>query len=222
MILSKNVESFYKKHKEEILKLVAKDQNKPIGFDELEYSFVDMLGRRYYSFPEATALPIERLAKLEEYKVLMSSGLHNGVIEELTNAMDNILSNIVNSGLETEVKKNSSKNLANLGMLINEIKERQKIFIPIELFYAFLSCQLVREDESPYVFNESIHKDKILALMELNEKNGGFFFGQKELSLLKNLLNMQEEEWNEYWQTSMEHHRYRRKALEIYLSEKKL
>lgn len=222
MILSKDVESFYKKHKEEILKLVAKDQNKPIGFDELEYSFVDMLGRRYYSFPEATALPIERLAKLEEYKVLMSSGLHNGVIEELTNAMDNILSNIVNSGLETEVKKNSSKNLANLGMLINEIKERQKIFIPIELFYAFLSCQLVREDESPYVFNESIHKDKIVALMELNEKNGGFFFGQKELSLLKNLLNMQEEEWNEYWQTSMEHHRYRRKALEIYLSEKKL
>lgn len=222
MILSKNVESFYKKHKEEILKLVAKDQNKPIGFDELEYSFVDMLGRRYYSFPEATALPIERLAKLEEYKVLMSSGLHNGVIEELTNAMDNILSNIVNSGLETEVKKNSSKNLANLGMLINEIKERQKIFIPIELFYAFLSCQLVREDESPYVFNESIHKDKIIALMELNEKNGGFFFGQKELSLLRNLLNMQEEEWNEYWQTSMEHHRYRRKALEIYLSEKKL
>lgn len=222
MILSKNVESFYKKHKEEILKLVAKDQNKPIGFDELEYSFVDMLGRRYYSFPEATALPIERLAKLEEYKVLMSSGLHNGVIEELTNAMDNILSNIVNSGLETEVKKNSSKNLANLGMLINEIKERQKIFIPIELFYAFLSCQLVREDESPYVFNESIHKDKIVALMELNEKNGGFFFGQKELSLLTNLLNMQEEEWNEYWQTSMEHHRYRRKALEIYLSEKKL
>lgn len=222
MILSKNVESFYKKHKEEILKLVAKDQNKPIGFDELEYSFVDMLGRRYYSFPEATALPIERLAKLEEYKVLMSSGLHNGVIEELTNAMDNILSNIVNSGLETEVKKNSSKNLANLGMLINEIKERQKIFIPIELFYAFLSCQLVREDESPYVFNESIHKDKIVSLMELNEKNGGFFFGQKELSLLRNLLNMQEEEWNEYWQTSMEHHRYRRKALEIYLSEKKL
>ncbi len=222
MILSKDVESFYKKHKEEILKLVAKDQNKPIGFDELEYSFVDMLGRRYYSFPEATALPIERLAKLEEYKVLMSSGLHNGVIEELTNAMDNILSNIVNSGLETEVKKNSSKNLANLGMLINEIKERQKIFIPIELFYAFLSCQLVREDESPYVFNESIHKDKIVALMELNEKNGGFFFGQKELSLLTNLLNMQEEEWNEYWQTSMEHHRYRRKALEIYLSEKKL
>lgn len=222
MILFKDVESFYKKHKEEILKLVAKDQNKPIGFDELEYSFVDMLGRRYYSFPEATALPIERLAKLEEYKVLMSSGLHNGVIEELTNAMDNILSNIVNSGLETEVKKNSSKNLANLGMLINEIKERQKIFIPIELFYAFLSCQLVREDESPYVFNESIHKDKIVALMELNEKNGGFFFGQKELSLLRNLLNMQEEEWNEYWQTSMEHHKHRRKALEIYLLGKEL
>lgn len=218
MIISKNVESFYKKHKQELLKLIAIDQNKPMGLDELEYSFVDLLGRRYYSFPEATSLPIERLGKLEEYKVLMSSGLHKGVVDEITGAMEDILSKIVNSGLDNEVKKYSSKNLANLGVLINELKERQKIFIPIELFYAFLACQLVREDENPYGFNEEIHKDKILALMELNEKNGGFFFGQKELNQLKNLLNMQEDEWNEYWQTSMEHHRARRKALLTYLS----
>jgi hypothetical protein len=222
MIISKNVESFYNKHKEELLKLIAKDQNKPLGFDEMEYAFVDMKGRKYYSFSEATALPIERLGKLEEYKVLMSSGLHNGVVSEITEAMEDIVSKIVNSGLDQEVKKNSSKNLANLGLLINELKERQKIFIPIELFYAFLSCQLVREDENPYVFNESIHKDKIVSLMELNEQNGGFFFGQRELNLLKNLLNMQEEEWNEYWLTSMAHHKHRRKALEIYLSGKEL
>ena len=218
MIISKNVESFYKQHKQELLKLIAIDQNKPLGLDELEYSFVDLLGRRYYSFPEATSLPIERLGKLEEYKVLMSSGLHKGVVDEITSAMEDILSKIVNSGLDNEVKKNSSKNLANLGVLINELKERQKIFIPIELFYAFLACQLVREDENPYAFNEAIHKDKIVSLMELNEKNGGFFFGQKELNQLINLLNMQEEEWNEYWQTSMEHHRARRKALLTYLS----
>jgi hypothetical protein len=218
MIISKNVESFYKKHKQELLKLIAIDQNKPMGLDELEYSFVDLLGRRYYSFPEATSLPIERLGKLEEYKVLMSSGLHKGVVDEITGAMEDILSKIVNSGLDNEVKKHSSKNLANLGVLINELKERQKIFIPIELFYAFLACQLVREDENPYGFNEEIHKDKIVSLMELNEKNGGFFFGQKELNQLKNLLNMQEEEWNEYWQTSMEHHKARRKALLTYLS----
>lgn len=222
MIITKSVETFYEKHKEEILKMVAKDQNKPLGFDEMEYSFVDIQGRKYYSFTEATSLPIERLAKLEEYKILMSSGLHKGVIDELTNYMEDILSKIVNTGLENEVKKNSSKNIANLGMLINEIKERQKTFIPIELFYAFLSCQLVREDENPYVFNDSIHKDKIVALMGLNELNGGFFFGQKELTLLKNLLNMSEEEWNEYWQTSMEYHRNRIRGLEIYLSEKEL
>lgn len=222
MIIAKSVESFYEKHKSELLKLIAKDQNKPIGFDEMEFSFIDLDGKKYYSFREATSLPIERLGKLEEYKVLMSSGLHKGVIDELTNYMEEILSKIVNSGLDVEVKKNSSKNIANLGMLINEIKERQKTFIPIELFYAFLSCQLVREDENPYVFNESIHKEKIVALMSLNEVNGGFFFGQKELSQLRNLLNMPEEEWNEYWQTSMVHHRTRIRALEIYLSEKEL
>lgn len=222
MIIAKSVESFYEKHKSELLKLMAKDQNKPIGFDEMEFSFIDLDGKKYYSFREATSLPIERLGKLEEYKVLMSSGLHKGVIDELTTYMEEILSKIVNSGLDVEVKKNSSKNIANLGMLINEIKERQKTFIPIELFYAFLACQLVREDENPYVFNESTHNQKIVALMSLNEVNGGFFFGQKELNQLKNLLSMQEEEWNEYWQTSMAHHKARIKALEIYLSEKEL
>ena len=218
MIISKNLKSVYENNKQEILKLVAKDQNKPIGFDEMEYSFVDLDGRKYYSFPEATALPIERLGKLEEYKVLMSSGLHKGIVDELIGYMEETLNKIVNGGLEHEVKKNSSKNIANLGLILNEFKERQNLFIPIELFYAFLSCQLVREDESPYVFNDSIHKDKIISLMALNEQNGGFFFGQKELNLLKNLLNMSEVEWEEYWQLSKVHHQQRRKALEIYLS----
>lgn len=219
MIISKNIKSVYDKHKEEFLKLVALDQNKPIGFDEMEYSFVDLEGKKYYSFPEATALPIVRLAKLEEYKILMSSGLSNGVISELCGHMDTILGTIVNSGLETEVKKNSSKNIANLGMLITEIKERQKTFIPIELFYAFLACQLVREDENPYVFNEQIHLDKCARLIDLNEKIGGFFFGQKELRMLQNLSTMSADEWIEYWQNSMEYHRRRSLALMKVISE---
>jgi hypothetical protein len=220
MIIAKNLQSVYKNNKEELLKLVAKDQNKPIGFDELEYSFIDLQGKKYYSFPEATALPIERLAKMEEYKVYMSSGLHNQAITEITDYMQSILEKIVNSGIDNEVKKNSSKNIGDLGMLIRELKERQKTFIPIEIYYAFLAIQLVREDENPYVFNNSVHNSKIAALMDLNEQNGGFFFGQRESKQLQSWLNMSETEWSEYWENSMEYHRIKLKALEIYLSNK--
>jgi len=220
MIIAKNLQSVYKNNKEELLKLIAKDQNKPIGFDELEYSFIDLQGKKYYSFPEATALPIERLAKMEEYKVYMSSGLHNQAITEITDYMQSILEKIVNSGIDNEVKKNSSKNIGDLGMLIRELKERQKTFIPIEIYYAFLAIQIVREDENPYMFNNSVHNSKIAALMDLNEINGGFFFGQRESKQLQSWLNMSETEWSEYWENSMEYHRIKLKALEIYLSNK--
>ena len=220
MIIAKNLQSVYKNNKEELLKLVAKDQNKPIGFDELEYSFIDLQGKKYYSFPEATALPIERLAKMEEYKVYMSSGLHNQAITEITDYMQSILEKIVNSGIDNEVKKNSSKNIGDLGMLIRELRERQKTFIPIEIYYAFLAIQLVREDENPYMFNNSVHNSKIASLMDLNEINGGFFFGQRESKQLQSWLNMSETEWSEYWENSMEYHRIKLKALEIYLSNK--
>lgn len=219
MIIAKNLKSVYEKHKQEIHKLVALDQNKPIGFDELEYSFSDLQGRKYYSFPESTSLPIERLAKIEECKALMSSGLHHGTIQEICGLMDEILSKIVNTGLDNEVKKHGSKNIGKLSVLIKELQEREKTFIPIELFYAFLSHQLVREDENPYVVNNSIHLDKIASLMDLNEKIGGFFFGQKELKLLRNLLNLSESEWNEYWQASKLYHQARSKALKTFLFE---
>jgi hypothetical protein len=134
--------------------------------------------------------------------------------------MESILGKIVNSGLDNEVKKNSSKNIGDLGMLIRELKERQKTFIPIEIYYAFLAIQLVREDENPHIFNNSVHNSKIAALMDLNEQNGGFFFGQKESKQLQSWLNMSEAEWNEYWQNSMEYHRIKLKALETYLSTK--
>ena len=220
MIIAKNLQSVYKNNKEELLKLIAKDQNKPMGFDELEYSFIDLQGKKYYSFPEATALPIERLAKMEEYKVYMSSGLHNQAITEITDYMQSILEKIVNSGIDNEVKKNSSKNIGDLGMLIRELKERQKTFIPIEIYYAFLAIQLVREDENPHIFNNSVHNSKIAALMDLNEQNGGFFFGQKESKQLQSWLNMLEPEWSEYWENSMVFHKIRTKALETYLSTK--
>lgn len=220
MIIARDLESLYKKHKDELDKIVARNQSRPIGFDELEFAFLDLNGKKYYSFPEATSIPMVRLGKLEEYKVLMSSGLHNGLVNELTEHMDKILANIVNSGLDVEVKKNSSKNIANLGMLITELRERSKTFVPVELMFAFLSAQLVREDENPYTFNEQIHIDKIAQLQAINEEFGGFFFGRKELKQLIDLQNISADEWSEYWQRSLVHHRIRQQALNDYLSDK--
>lgn len=217
MILAKDLKSVYENHKDELMKMVAKDQNKPIGFEDLVYSFSDLDGKKYYSFTESTNLPIERLAKLEEYQVLMTSGLHNGRIDEITTYMDNILSSVVNTGLDDEVKKKSSKNLAKLGLLIQELKTAKDNFIPVELFYSMLAVQLVREDENIYSINDTTIHEKVIAFQKLSESNGGFFFGLKELKLVQSLSAMSENEWNEYWKQSKQYHEARKKALRTYL-----
>lgn len=205
-----NLQSFYNKKKSELTKLVALDQN--IAFDRsaMEYCLVDLQGKKYYSFPESLALPLERLGKIEEFKIWMASGLHEETINLICDQMEKILSEGIKDG----------KGTANIGMLIAELRDRQKMALPIELFYNYLAIQLIREDENPEVYNNQIHLEKIYALKELNEQTGGFFFGLKELNQLQRLLNMSASEWNEYWQNSIIQHQNRLKALMIVLQEK--
>lgn len=198
-----NLQSFYNKKKSELTKLVALDQN--IAFDRsaMEYCLVDLQGKKYYSFPESLALPLERLGKIEEYLQWITSGLTGDTIAFLCDEMDKLLSD----GLKT------GKNASKIGLIVAEIKSRKEMAIPVELMYNLLAVQIIREDENPEVFNQQIHLEKIIALKELNEQTGGFFFGLKELKALQNLFNMSPEQWKDYWERSIIAHRIRLEAL---------
>lgn len=204
MIIHKgNLQSFYEKHKTEITKLVALDQNTSFDIGSMEYCLVDLSGKKYYSFPESLALPLERMGKIEEYLQWITSGLTGDTISFLCDEMDKLLSD----GLKT------GKNASKIGLIISEIRGRKEMAIPVELMYNLLAVQLIREDENPEVFNNQIQIEKIIALKELNEQTGGFFFGLKELKQLQNLFNMSPEEWSNYWERSITQHRIRLEAL---------
>lgn len=205
-----NLQSLYNKKKTEFSKLVALDQNTSFDIGQMEYSLVDLNGKKYYSFPETLAIPLERLGKIEEYLQWITSGLTGDSLEFLCNEMDKLLSEGLKNG----------KNAGMLGMIIIEIKHRKNMAIPVELMYNLLAVQLIREDENPEVFNNHIHLEKIVALKELNEKTGGFFFGLKELKKLQSLLDMSPEKWSEYWEASIVQHRIRLEALMTVLQGK--
>lgn len=203
-------EKYYKHYKEEVKKLVALDQNVPFDIGSMEFTLYDLLGKKYYSFPESTAIPMERLAKIEEFKVWMSCGLHAGSIELICEQMEKILSDGIKNG----------KGTAQIGLLISELRTRKEMSIPIELFYNYLAVQLVREDEKPEVFNNQIHLEKIVALQDMTKETGSFFFGLKELKMLRNWSDMSEDEWDSYWANSIKLHQNRLQALMTVLQEK--
>lgn len=204
-----NLESLYKKRKTDLNKLFALDQHLKTDIGSLEYCMTDLMGKKYYSFPENLALPLERLGKVEEFKIWMSSGLHTESLELICSNMEKILSEGIKDG----------KGTAMIGLFIAELRERKNMAIPVELFYNYLAVQLIREDENIDVFNNQIHLEKIIALKEVNEQMGGFFFGLRELKMLQNLLNMSAEEWNSYWESSIIQHRNRLQALMTVLQQ---
>jgi len=76
MIFKKlTVEQYYELHKEELLKIFASQQSKPLIHADLEQCFVDRNGKRYFRFPDSVSLPIERLGERDKLMMWMSAGL---------------------------------------------------------------------------------------------------------------------------------------------------
>src|SRR3990167_5295698 len=122
-----------------------------IPHSKLELCFTDSCGCKYYKFPEAMTLPVERFGKLQEFMMWMSAGLTSTELDTLLDEADKALM----SGLTT------GKNASKIGFVLTQIRERKTMVIHTDLLYNFLAVQVIREDEQAEHFNNAIHLDKI-------------------------------------------------------------
>src|SRR3990172_2496470 len=122
-----------------------------IPHSKLELCFTDSCGCKYYKFPEAMSLPIERFGKLQEFMMWMSAGLTSVELDSLLDEADKALM----TGLTT------GKNASKIGFVLTQIRERKNMVIHTELLYNFLAVQVIREDEQVEFFNNAIHLEKI-------------------------------------------------------------
>lgn len=178
---------------------------------KLEYCFSDSLTAKYYKYPESMSLPLERFGKLQEYMMWMSSGITATELDALLDEADKALT----EGLLQ--KKNASR----IGFILSEIRDRKNMVIHTELLYNFLAVQVIREDEDPEFFNNSIQMQKVERFKE-ETKNGKTydFFLRIGLKKLNDLFNMSEQEWNKLWDESIQQQKALKEAIKIIQSEK--
>lgn len=165
-----------------------------IPHSKLEICFTDSNGAKYYKFPEAMSLPIERFGKLQEFMMWMSAGLTSAELDTLLDEADKALTSGLTSG------KNASK----IGFVLSQIRERKNMVIHTELLYNFLAVQVIREDEPTEHFNNAIHLEKIEQFKrETAEGKTYDFFLRIGLKKLNDLFNMSEAEWTQFWGESL-------------------
>jgi hypothetical protein len=160
-----------------------KDQNKPITHANLEFFFTDSSDKnfKWYKYPKNMAMPVDRLGQLLKFTQYLAKGLS----PEEDEALDQIIEDAIENGL----KNPKAKSAAVISTVLTEKKKRRKLCFHTELFYNYLAVQLVREDEHPMVYDNTIQIEKVEQLKREQPDEGVmFFFRQPELKRLKDLL----------------------------------
>lgn len=174
-----------KRWPDQLRKIVLDEQNKPMRLSQLEYAFIDSEGKKYYVFPDNTAMPMSRFQKLSGFYTLLANGVSKSWMDEWLEEMDKLLTEGLTQG----------KNAAQLGAMIAEMKQRMEMVLSYDLIMEILAVQFIREDEDPEAFSEAIHREKTNTFLS-EEGLPSFFLQRKELIELERLLGIHGVDWN--------------------------
>lgn len=193
MIIAKNIQSLYSSHKDEIHKLVYESQKKPVTHAELSlvHDVIDKEGKRLYRWENPDNIPLFRYEKMLEYMQLITKGL--------TAKEDEMLDERIEQALQAGLKNEKVNSAVTIGAAIHERKVRRKMCVHSELMFNYIAVQIVREDESPLVFDNDIQMSKVVMLKEFaREGVADFFLTSPELKKLRDLLEMSKQDLETY------------------------
>lgn len=195
ILYGKSFQSIFAKHRNEFLKCYAADTYKPLTHAELVKRFVDSSGKQYYGFPKDMMFPVERFGQLKMFMSYIAKGL--------TPEEDEKIDDAISKAHLTE--KNPDKLNIRVAGLLAERQRRRTFGFHTELFYNYIAVQLVREDEPVEVFDNDIHKQKVLQFKEEAKKKEStwHFFQLPEFKKLNDMLRLSQDEWNQSYEESM-------------------
>lgn len=180
----------YRIFRRRILKYYYSEQSKVKGFDKMEKSFVDSKGRQYYRCVRDLDMPIKRFKECQQLIRLISSGISEGNMRLITQAMRKA----INSGRKPDVVE--------IGFLINEIDKTIGVFVDPDMLFECAAIMYIREDEHPCEIDPEIQKQKVEQL-KLDSQGGLYdFFISAGLSDYIPFVGNTEKEFSEFLKES--------------------
>lgn len=158
---------------------------------DLQYTFSDNKGRKYYGFPATMEFPLDRHARRSDIITYMAAGLTGAELRSLIDIAINEMERLV---------KGEKGSLVKVGAVLHEIKSRDTLVVHHELLYQFIAIHYVREDEAVYQVVDHVMDEKIEAFREMVA--GGRlmdFFHLPELKNICNTIGLSSEEFQQRW-----------------------
>ena len=210
-LFGKNKKQIWEDNKKEFLQyFIEESGEKRIKNTDLEYRFHDSNGKVYYGFPDNLPLSLERWGKSRDFLMWMNTGISPDEFIELIDVAEKNWISYIKTG----------KNAAKVGYVFEELRNRGNMVLHTELLYNYLAVQLVREDEDPITFSQSLQTEKVAQFKkETISGNHYFFFQQPELRKLNEFWKFSQSEWEGYWNESLMKQELLKKTLETILSE---
>lgn len=152
-------------------------------------TYIDSKGKAYYNLTSFTLEPpLERVAKGQDFLMMMSQGLSSHELNELIEVATSEMA------LAWAGKKNNAP--VTVGAVFKAMQERSKMLLHIDLFYEYFAVYMIREDEEVGHFNQLIHEEKVKQFKEDNRgKNSFFFFQIPETKRFFDAMKCTESEW---------------------------
>ena len=151
--------------------------------------YIDGKGKAYYRLSSYTLQPpMERIAKGQDFMLMMARGLNDDELQKLIDAANNELA-LAYAGKPNRVP-------IVVGAVLKAMEDRKSLLLHIDLMYEYLAVFTIREDEEVGHFNQEIHDEKVKQFKEDNRgKNSFFFFQLPELTKVNEALSLSESEW---------------------------
>jgi len=146
-------------------KIFKKKNVKPLWAAKCTLAHIDNSGKCYYKFTDELDMPLLRKNELDKNLMELRYG----------SDLDDVLTSI--DGALNELQGGKLKpNLTAVGFFCKELKDRKKYLIEAETIFKLCANTLIREDESPYLVDQAILKEKLEVFKSEISESGLYLF----------------------------------------------
>lgn len=145
---------------------------------------------KYYRYTDEFNIPLDRYGYLQDHLTAMNAKLSRSELEMLLTLWDKNFESFMNMA----AGKLRTKPLAEVGFIIQEIRDRKDVILHPDIFEDIVATIYIREDEIGKPYNEKIHDQKKTAFKAAKKKESFDPFYLKGLDAYLPLLKSMPEE----------------------------